>query len=112
MLFVVLTSSVILLLYALLIISYTFGWNKIKKISQEGFSPKVSIVIAIRNEENQIAPLLKSLESQIYHRDKLEFILVNDHSTDNTLALLEKSDLDNLQMFLSHYVTLQTSAIP
>ena len=98
MLFVVLIISVILLLYVLLIISYTLGWNKIKKISQEGFSPKVSVVIAIRNEENQIAPLLKSLQSQIYPRDKLEFILVNDHSTDNTLGLLEKLNLDNLQI--------------
>ena len=88
MLFVVVTISVILLLYALLITSYTFGWNKIKKISQEGFFPKVSIVIAIRNEENQIAPLLKSLQSQIYHSDKLEFILVNDHSVHPPLPQL------------------------
>ena len=96
--FLVLIISVILSLYVLLIIRYAFGWSKIKNILQESFSPKVSIVIAMRNEQTQIDNLLKSLQSQIYPRDKLEFILVDDHSTDNTCALLEKLDLDNLQI--------------
>ena len=89
---------IILCLYVLLIIRYALGWSKTKRISQENFSPKVSVVIVMRNEENEIACLLKGLDSQIYATDKLEFILVNDHSTDNTLALLEKSNLLNLQI--------------
>ena len=95
MLFVV---SIILSLYVLLIIRYAFGWNKIKSISIKNFSPKVSVVIAIRNEEHRIAQLLKNLQSQIYPTDQLEFILVNDHSTDNTFTILEKSELDNFQI--------------
>ena len=66
MLFVVLIISVILFFYVLLIIRYAFGWSKIKKISQESFFPKVSIIIAMRNEEIQIDSLLKSLKSQFY----------------------------------------------
>ncbi len=97
MLFIVLIS-VILFLYVLLILGYVIGWFKTKEISQEIFCPKVSIIIAIRNEEECIVRLLKDLKSQIYTKDKLEVILVNDHSTDNTLSLLEKSDLDNFQI--------------
>jgi len=95
MLFLVL---IILALYAFLIIRYSFGWSKLKRLSLENFSQKVSVIIALRNEESEITRLLKGLQSQIYPTDKLEFILVNDHSTDNTFTLLEKSDLTNLQI--------------
>jgi cellulose synthase/poly-beta-1,6-N-acetylglucosamine synthase-like glycosyltransferase len=56
------------------------------------------VIIALRNEENEIIRLLQGLKSQIYPNDSLEFILVNDHSTDATLDLLEESKLDNLQI--------------
>ncbi len=95
---IVFIIAVILFFYVLRIIRYAFGWRKIKDISREGFSPSVSVVIAIRNEDEHIDFLLKSLESQIYSKDKLEFILVNDHSNDNTLSLLKKADLSNLRI--------------
>ena len=91
-------SLIILLFYIILIFKYRFGWNKIKRIRTADFTPKVSIIIAIRNEENEIEQLFRSLQSQIYPTDKLEFILVNDHSTDSTLRLLKKSELDNLHI--------------
>ncbi len=89
---------IILFLYALLIIRYNLGWHKNKAKTNKDFTPEVSIVIAMRNEENEIERLLKNLQSQIYPSDKLEFILVNDHSTDNTLNILNLSQLDNLQV--------------
>jgi cellulose synthase/poly-beta-1,6-N-acetylglucosamine synthase-like glycosyltransferase len=91
-------SLIILLFYIILILKYRSGWNKIKQIITTDFTPKVSIIIAMRNEENEIKRLLKSFQSQIYPTDKLEFILVNDHSTDNTLKLLEKSELGTFQI--------------
>ena len=89
---------IILFLYALLIIRYTLGWHKVQVITNKDFIPKVSIVIAMRNEENEVERLLQNLQSQIYPTDKLELILVNDHSTDNTLNILNSSQLDNLQV--------------
>lgn len=85
-------------LYLSLIIRYIFGWHKTKRISKKSFLPKVSIIIAMRNEENNIDRLINDLQSQIYDTDKLEFILVNDHSTDKTGYLLEKLDLKNFQI--------------
>ena len=98
MLLMLVISSVLLLCYVVLIIRYSCGWSKIKEISKKGFFPKVSIVISLRNEESQINNLFSSLRSQSYPYEKLQIILVNDHSTDNTLSLLHKFDLDNLQV--------------
>ena len=98
MFFVLIIIFLILVLYILLIISYTFGWHKIKEVSKSSILLKVSVLISIRNEENHIERLLNNLQSQIYPNDKIEFILVNDHSTDNTLSLLEKSSLQNLKV--------------
>ncbi|MDR2824845.1 MAG: glycosyltransferase [Prevotellaceae bacterium] len=48
--------------------------------------PKISIVVAARNEEKNIAMLLQSLKSQT---DKdFELILINDGSTDKTLEII------------------------
>ena len=89
---------IILFLYVLLILRYTLGWCKVKAITNKDFTPKVSIVIAMRNEENEVERLLQNLQSQIYPTDKLELILVNDHSTDNTLNILNSLQLDNFQV--------------
>ncbi len=87
---------IILLLYVLLILKFTIGWYKTEKAEASNFTPKVSVVIALRNEETQIEKLLKHLQSLIYPTDKIEFLLVNDHSTDDTYSLLQKNTIDNL----------------
>jgi len=50
--------------------------------------PTVSIVVAARNEENNILSCLESLDSIIYPENKLEIIIVDDASTDNTSTLV------------------------
>ena len=52
----------------------------------------------MRNEERNLSKLYKCLHSQIYPSNKLEFVIVNDHSTDNTWDLLNEWKLDNLQL--------------
>lgn len=52
--------------------------------------PSVSVVIPARNEEQNIATSLGSLLTQDYPRDKLEIIVVDDFSTDNTRAIVEQ----------------------
>lgn len=46
--------------------------------------PNLSILIAIRNEESNLETLLENLKNQEYPIEKLEVILINDHSTDAT----------------------------
>lgn len=47
-----------------------------------------SIVIAAKNEESNIIPLLNCISSLNYTQDKLEVIIVDDMSTDKTLSVL------------------------
>lgn len=70
----------------------TTGWYRLRgalKISRLN-GVKVSIVIAVRNEEKNIRRLLESLEKQDYLKENIEIIIVNDHSEDNTVGEIEK----------------------
>ena len=51
--------------------------------------PNVSVVVAARNEEVHLPHLISDLISQEYPLDKLEVIIVNDRSTDDTAAILD-----------------------
>lgn len=53
-------------------------------LSSSGSLPRVAVVVAARNEEKIITPLLGSLSQQDYPADLLEIIIVNDNSTDRT----------------------------
>ena len=87
---------IIIFLYILLIGGYYLGWKKIRPVTINGYTPRVSVIIAIRNEERIIDRLLESLQSQIYPRDKIEFILINDHSSDKTLEVLRSYEKNNI----------------
>lgn len=52
---------------------------------------KISIVIAAKNEEENISVLLSYLSDQSYDKSNFEIIIVNDNSTDNTLNKIKKS---------------------
>jgi chlorobactene glucosyltransferase len=52
----------------------------------------VSIVVAARNEENEITPCLASLIAQNYPR--IEVIVVDDNSTDKTLLIAKEFEKD------------------
>jgi len=57
--------------------------------------PLVSIVIPAYNEENNIIPTLKSLTQLEYPKNRLEIIVVNDGSKDNTKSAAEKFIIQN-----------------
>lgn len=50
--------------------------------------PTVSIIIAARNEADRILDCLKSLRSVDYPREKLEIVVVDDSSTDDTAGIV------------------------
>jgi len=49
--------------------------------------PTISIIVAARNEENNILSCLESLDKLIYPEGKIEIIIVDDASSDNTLNI-------------------------
>ncbi len=52
--------------------------------------PSITIIVAGRNEANNIVNCINSLSEINYPKDKLQIILVNDKSTDDTLALMQE----------------------
>ena len=60
--------------------------------------PFVSIVIAARNEEKNIAKLLQSLRRQTFPAEKFEVIIMNDHSTDNTVEVIGSMKMANVRV--------------
>ena len=76
-------------LYFLELIIFTIGvGKKYKKLDDENL-PSISIVVAARNEEDNIIDCMTSLNNLIYPEDKIEIIIVNDHSTDSTGELID-----------------------
>ncbi|MGE5681311.1 MAG: glycosyltransferase [Bacillota bacterium] len=67
--------------------------KRFKKLPEESL-PEISIIVAARNEENNILNCLQSLDNLIYPEGKIEIILVNDKSTDCTSEIAEKFILD------------------
>jgi cellulose synthase/poly-beta-1,6-N-acetylglucosamine synthase-like glycosyltransferase len=49
--------------------------------------PSISIVVAARNEEQNIKPCLQSLNNLDYPDNKIEILIIDDASTDNTLDI-------------------------
>lgn len=84
--------------YINLIGLFIWGWIKNPSPTQpitDSYAPFVSVVIAIRNEENNVPALLKYLSSQNYRNEKFEVILSDDCSDDNSIAIINKYITEN-----------------
>ena len=88
--------------YVVMIISFYYGWKKIQPFNLEAKSTNltVSVVVAVRNEEENINYLIKNLKSQDYNSTLFDIIIIDDHSIDNTLEILknEKIECSNLKI--------------
>jgi Glycosyltransferases, probably involved in cell wall biogenesis len=72
--------------YLVMIAAFIAGYYRIlehKPIPSQHHS-FISIVICLRNEEQNIANLFESIRALCYPTDLFEIVAVNDHSTDNT----------------------------
>lgn len=79
------------ILYIAFFVWALIHWNRIKDLSLNIESDlNFSIIIPLRNEENNIQHLLTDLENLDYARDKFEVVFINDHSSDETAEMLER----------------------
>jgi cellulose synthase/poly-beta-1,6-N-acetylglucosamine synthase-like glycosyltransferase len=70
--------------------SYVVKTKSLKIKKNKNYRPKVSIVIPTWNEENTINGKLKETLSLKYPRDKMEIIVIDSGSTDNTKKIVKK----------------------
>lgn len=82
----------LLIPYAVLILFYRSGWGELEIFLPGEKEPglKISVIIAARNEEENIGKLLESISSQTYPKELFETIVVDDHSTDDTVGIASK----------------------
>lgn len=100
-LLIVLIISVVAYLFC--IGSFTFGFYRLKRTSLEmskGIKnhssdavpnlKSVSILVAARNEEENIERLLQAVYNQSFNKYNMELVIVDDHSTDDTYYIVER----------------------
>jgi glycosyltransferase involved in cell wall biosynthesis len=73
-------------------------------VSYGATAPKVSVIVAARNEAEKIEPALRSLLAQDY--PDLEVIAVNDRSTDSTAAILDRLAQQDERLQVVHVTEL------
>lgn len=85
------TLLILLTLYGIIVIWYGLGWIKIPVYQPSIVNPslKISVIIPARNEEKNIGQLLTALKNQDYPAELFEIIVVDDHSSDNTAAVVK-----------------------
>ncbi len=62
-----------------------------KRKSTAGSVPRVTIVVAAKDEEKNLQECIDSLTNLDYPSSSLEIIIVNDKSTDSTAAIVDKA---------------------
>lgn len=63
--------------------------SELKGLENEKY-PKVSILVPAHNEEKVIGRTVKSILLLNYPKDKMELIVINDNSSDNTKEILKQ----------------------
>jgi biofilm PGA synthesis N-glycosyltransferase PgaC len=89
----------IFVIYFLLLVAFLVGWKRAMQspageVSSTG--SLVSVIVAVRNEEMTIGNLLEDLLRQDYK--KFEIIVVDDHSEDETVWVVNHFDAENLKL--------------
>lgn len=78
------------LIYLILHVIFRYGLSKSLNLKQADVSPppKISVIVAARNEEHNISRTISSLKGLKYPAHLTEIFLVNDKSTDRTKEIM------------------------
>jgi biofilm PGA synthesis N-glycosyltransferase PgaC len=82
-------SVALLIVYILLVIILIVGWVGIDSPSPDCAEVFTSVVIPVRNEEQTIQNTVRSILQNDYPADQFEILIVNDHSDDQTGAIVK-----------------------
>jgi cellulose synthase/poly-beta-1,6-N-acetylglucosamine synthase-like glycosyltransferase len=96
-------SIFLLFSYAWLILYYRKAWREIpdyeiEREIMENDLPFISIIITARNEERNIGACIQSILNQTYSKNKFEIVVTDDHSTDDTVSIVESFQNENIML--------------
>jgi cellulose synthase/poly-beta-1,6-N-acetylglucosamine synthase-like glycosyltransferase len=97
---------IVTVLYGLFIFSLISGLRRLQPGTSQK-KPFISVVVAVRNEEQTIELCVSALLNQNYPSDKYEIIIVNDRSEDATGSILK-----HLQQFHPQLKVIDIYSIP
>ena len=83
---------VLTVIYFLVLLFFYVGIKKVENQPQttNNWKPRVSVLIAARDESSTIISTLESISKQTYPNNKLEVIVIDDQSVDNTSEVVEQ----------------------
>jgi len=83
-------SAALTLIYGFLVLNFIRGWHNLIYFTPQNSDPrtKVSIIVAARDEEENIAKTINDLIAQQYPKALTEIIIIDDHSTDRTAEIV------------------------
>ncbi len=83
-------SAVLTLIYGFLVLYFIRGWHRLIYFNPQQSDPKtrVSIIVAARDEEENINKTIDDLIAQQYPKVLTEIIIIDDHSTDKTAEIV------------------------
>jgi biofilm PGA synthesis N-glycosyltransferase PgaC len=86
----------VIIVYSILFLVVSWGFHKqLKHNKLIDNSSKISVVIAVRNEEKNIKNCIDSLLQQNFSINDFEIIVVDDHSLDSTIKIVEEYSKKN-----------------
>ncbi|MBI1286759.1 MAG: glycosyltransferase [Flavobacteriales bacterium] len=90
----------VMVLYSAMIIYAISGWKKMKVEDEKPAWLGVSILVAARNEAENIETVIRDIFNQSYPNELFELIVIDDHSEDDTLSIAEslKAEFPNLKV--------------
>ena len=93
-LFILLLTALLIIGYILLLFHYRKSWQSIPDFiitenKETRNSTFISVIVAARNEENNIGKLIDAIKKQNYPSHLFELIIVDDHSTDRTADIIK-----------------------
>lgn len=98
----ILIFLLLLILYGLLIEYYRRAWHQLPPFEAaphtDGENTTISVIISVRNEEENLPALLQSLADQDYPAAYWELIIVDDHSTDRSQAIVQQFHSEKLSI--------------
>jgi glycosyltransferase involved in cell wall biosynthesis len=83
--------------YAVIMLSYWYGWRRLPEVpylEDEVAIQSLTVVIPARNEEQNMADCLYSILACQYPYEKFEVLVIDDHSEDDTVAIVEWYELN------------------
>lgn len=91
----------VVIIYSTIILFLTHGLKQLKTVSmvESGAPVPVTVVIPFRNEEARLPALVQDLSQQSYPGYLFEVIFIDDHSEDNSKALLESLLLEKSRFY-------------